>query len=81
MKVWLTSNRALERREPLGAEGGTVLPMADRAVGALEGASPQEVWQAVRWAVRAYARDPSARNAFEVELAIAAVRRQRMRSR
>jgi hypothetical protein len=54
---------------------------AYRRVGALERASPQDVHRAVRWAVRAYARDPSARNAFEVELAIAALRRQRMRSR
>ena len=81
MKVWLTPNQALEQREPIGAEPGMVVPIAYRRVGALEGASPQEVRQAVRWAVRAYARDPSARNAFEVELAIAALRRQRMRSR
>jgi hypothetical protein len=81
MKVWFTPNRALEQREPLGAEGGTVSPMADGAVGVLEGASRQEVWQAVRWAVRAYARDPSAHNASKVELAIAELRRQRMHSR
>ena len=62
MKVWLTPNQALEQREPIGAEPGMVVPIAYRRVGALEGASPQEVRQAVRWAVRAYARDPSARN-------------------
>ena len=81
MKVWITPNRALEQKEPLGAEGGTVLRMADRAVGALEGASPQDVWQAMRWAVRAYARDPSGHNASKVELAIGELRRQRMHSR
>jgi hypothetical protein len=37
MKVWFTPNRALEQREPLGAEGGTASPMADRAFGVLEG--------------------------------------------
>jgi hypothetical protein len=72
MKVWLTP--PLEQREPLGAEGGMIVPAAYRAIGALERASLQEV----RWAVRAYARDPSAHNASKVELAIAALRRQRM---
>jgi hypothetical protein len=62
------------RRGNLSARKGIVVPTAYRAVGALERASLQEV----RWAVRAYARDPSAHNASKVELAIAALRRQRM---
>jgi hypothetical protein len=76
MKVWLTPNQVLEQRESVGAEPG--VPIAHRRIGALETASPQDVHRAVRWAVRAYARDPSARNGLEVELAIAALRRQRM---
>jgi hypothetical protein len=76
MKVWFTSNRAREQRESLGAEAGMVVPIA-RTVGTLERASLQEV----RSAVRAYARDPSAHNASRVELTIAALRRQRTRSR
>jgi hypothetical protein len=81
MQVWLTPNQASEQRKPLGAEAGMIVPIAYRTVGALERASPQEERRAVRGAVRAYARDPSAHNASRVELAIAALRRQRMRSR
>jgi hypothetical protein len=73
MKVWHTESAA--RAEGTSRPGrGIVVPTAYRAVGALERASLQEV----RWAVRAYARDPSAHNASKVELAIAALRRQRM---
>jgi hypothetical protein len=73
MKVWHTESAA--RAEGTSRRGrGIVVPTAYRAVGALERASLQEV----RWAVRAYARDPSAHNASKVELAIAALRRQRM---
>jgi hypothetical protein len=73
MKVRFTPNRGLEQRESPGAEAGMVEP----TVGTLERASLQEV----RWAVRAYARDPSAHNASKVELAIGELRRQRMHSR
>ena len=73
MKMWFTPNLAREQRESLGAEASMVVPIA-RTVGTLERASLQEV----RWAVRAYARDPWPHNASKVELAIAALRRQRM---
>jgi hypothetical protein len=74
MKAWLTPSQALEQRDPVGAEPGMVVPIAYRGIGALERVCLQEV----RWAVRAYARDPSAHNASRVERAIAALRRQRM---
>ena len=51
------------------------------AIRALEEASPQEAGRAVPDAVRAYARDPSEHNAFNVELAVVALRRQRARLR
>jgi hypothetical protein len=41
----------------------------------------QEVWQAVRTAVRAYAREPSEPHAHEVERAVAALRRHDERRR
>jgi hypothetical protein len=74
MKAWLPSSQALEQREAIGTEPGMVVPTAYRRVGGIERACLQEV----RWAVRAYARDPSAHNASRVERAIAALRRQRM---
>jgi len=74
MKAWLKPSQVLEQREAVGAEPGMVVPIAYQRAGALERASLQEV----RWAVRAYARDPSAHNASRVERAIAALRRQRM---
>jgi hypothetical protein len=74
MKAWFPPSEALEQREAIGTEPGMAVPIAYRSVGALERACLQEV----RWAVRAYARDPSACNASRVERAIAALRRQRM---
>jgi hypothetical protein len=56
------------------------MPLAYRAVCTLERASLKEARQAVRGAVRAYARDPSDQNASKVERVIAALRQQRMRS-
>ena len=74
VKTWSVPD--LERTKPERAQSSRYW-----VIRALEEASPQEVCRAVRDAVRAYARDPSERNAFNVELAVVALRRQRARSR
>jgi hypothetical protein len=77
MKVWLTLNQALGPTAPLNGEGDQVLPIACRPVRIHEEESPQALHRTLRSVVRAYARDPSERNAAMVEATVAALRRQR----
>lgn len=64
-----------------GPHEDRIVTLEYRAVGTVERASLREARQAVRGAVRAYARDPSDQNASKVERVIAALRQQRVPSR
>jgi hypothetical protein len=77
MKVWLTLNQALGPRAPLNGEGDPVLPIACRPGRIDEEGNPQALHRTLRSVVRAYARDPSERNAAMVEVTVEALRRQR----
>ena len=81
MKTWFVPNEILDHAAPAEGEAERVLSSLHWAVRTLEEASPQGARRALRKAVRAYARDPTEGNAFKVEVAVAALRRQRTRSR
>lgn len=74
MKVWVTPNQALDPAAPLEAEAGLVSPIAHGSVRTREERGPHAMHWALRRAVRAYARDPSERNAVMVEGIIAELR-------
>ena len=79
MKGLARADTSARPRGPLHEDRSVTL--AYRPVGTLEQASLTEARQAVRGAVRAYARDPSDQNASKVERVIAALRQRRMPSR
>jgi hypothetical protein len=81
VKTWFVPNEVLDHAAPAEAEAESVPSSLSWAVRALEEASAREAHRAVREAVHAYARDPSERNALNVEITVAALRRQRTRSR
>ena len=81
VKTWSVPNKVLDRAAPAEAEAESLLASLHCAIRALEEATPQDARLAVREAVHAYARDPSECNALKVEIAVAALRRQRMGSR
>ena len=81
MKTWSVPNEVLDHAASAKGETESGLASLHWAVRAPEEASPQEAHRAMREAVHAYARDPSERNALKVEIALAALRRHRRRSR
>ena len=81
MRMRRTPNHALGPTAPLDGEGDLVLPTACRRIRTPNEESPLATHHTLRRVVRAYARDPSERNALMVEATIEALRRQRTGSR
>lgn len=81
MRMRRTPNHALGPTPPLDGEGDLVLPTACRRIRTPNEESPLATHHTLRRVVRAYARDPSERNALMVEATIEALRRQRTGSR
>jgi hypothetical protein len=75
MRMRRTPNHALD------GKGDLVLPIACRRIPMPDEENPLATHHTLRRVVRAYARDPSERNALMVEATIQALRRQRTGSR